>query len=366
VLTKNANEAVDTELFPGKIAIVTDNASNNDDDFHSSDPLVEKYGAGKIVHIIRPANFMAEQGKVIDAISSLAEYEEIKVLIVNQTVPGTNAAVDRLKEARDDIFIVYCGFIHETDVSTRANLILTPDQLGMGSAMVIQAKKQGAKVFLHYSFPRHMSQVIMSNRCDLIRDTCEAEGIKFVNVTAPDPTGEIGLAGARQFILEDVPKLVAKYGEDTAFFCTNCALQIPLIKAVVDCHAIYPQPCCPSPFHGFPEALGIDADITHMNLNYIIDEACRIVAEKNMTDRLSTWPVSASMMFTNAGAEYAIKWLKGLVPKTGIDDWVLENCMNAYVKEVVGEGVEVEMTAYKENGITYDNFKLILMSYLDF
>jgi len=367
-LTEYTNEgfAAETESFPGKIAIVTDYPSINSDDFHSLDRLVEKYGADKIFHLTRPENFVAEQGKMIDAVTGLAEYGEIKVLIINQTVPGTNAAIDRLKKIRDDMFIIFCGFIHEPDASKRANLILTPDQLGMGSAMVKQAKKQGAKVFLHYSFPRHMSQAILSKRCELIRKACEAEGITFVSATAPDPTGETGVAGAKQFILEDVPKLVARYGEDTAFFCTNCTLQVPLIKAVVSCHAIYPQPCCPSPFHGFPEALGIKTSENHADLNYVIDEVCRIVAEKNMTDRLSTWPVSASTMFVNAGAEYAIRWLKGLVPKNEIDNRVLEDCLSAYVREAIGEGVEVEMESYSENGITYDNFKMLLMSYLDF
>jgi len=367
VLTKNTNEAVDTELFPGKIAIVTDSPSINDDNFHSSDHLVEKYGDEKIIHVTWPEDFLAHQDKMIDTGSVLAADSEIEVLIINQALPGTNAAVDKFKETRDDVFIIHCT-IHEAveKATARANLIFQPNELDMGPAMVRQAKKQGAKVFVHYSFDRHMSQRILFGRYSLIKEACAAEGIELVTSTAIDPASEAGVAGARQFILEDVPKLVAKYGEDTAFFCTNCTLQVPLIKAVVDSHAIFPQPCCPSPFHGFPEALGIETGGAHSDLNYIINEASRIAAEKNMTDRLSTWPVSASMMFTNASAEYAIKWIKGLVPKTGIDDRVLENCMNAYVKEVVGEGVEVEMVSCIENGITYDNFKQILMGYLDF
>ena len=64
-----------------------------------------------------------------------------------------------------------------------------------------------------------------------MRQTCEELGIEFVDATAPDPTGDAGLSGAQQFILEDVPKMVDKYGKDTAFFSTNCAMQIPLVKA---------------------------------------------------------------------------------------------------------------------------------------
>ena len=102
------------------------------------------------------------------------------------------------------------------------------------------------------------------------------------------------------------------------------------------------------------------------DLNHVISEACRIAAEKNMTDRLSTWPVSMSMLATNVGAEYAMKLLRGEVSKNGINDMILENCIKEYIKEVVGEGIEIEMVSYSKNGNTYDNYKLLVMSYLDF
>jgi len=50
--------------------------------------------------------------------------------------------------------------------------------------------------------------------------------------------------------------MVARYGTDTAFFGTNCAMQPPMITRVLEQRAIYPEPCCPSPVHAFPAALG--------------------------------------------------------------------------------------------------------------
>jgi hypothetical protein len=359
------------QAFSGKIAVITGDASANKDDFNSAKLLAAKYGSAKIIHIERQSeslgnDFAGREKQFIDTVTALAADREIRALIFNQAYPGSNAAVDVLKETRDDIFVVYCS-PHEPilEAAKHADLILRPNELKMGRAMAEQAKKQGAKVFVHYSFPRHMAISFVIDRRDLIRETCTALGIKFVDAAAPDPRGEIGAAAARQFILEDVPKLAAMYGEDTAFFCTNCALQTPLIKAVLDCHAIFPQPCCPSLYHGFPEALGIEIGEGQADLSYLISEACRIAAEKNMTDRLSTWPVSASMMFTNAGAEYAIRWSNGEVPKTGIENKVLLNCIDSYVTEVVGEESNVYMDSYSENGAVYDNYKIILMSYLD-
>ena len=357
----------DDRTFPGKIGVVTSSNKINKGDYYSVKPLIDKYGKEKIIHTTWPANFMSERGQMMDIVKALAADRDVRAILINQAYIGSNDAVDAIKKTRDDLFIVYC-WTHEPVPETvlRANLLLWPNEMGMGQAMVRQAKKQGARVFVHYSFQRHLIIDLVCQRRDKIRETCAAEGLQFVDAAALDPVSDAGSGPAIQFILEDVPRMVAKYGGDTAFFATNCALQAPLIKAVVDCRAIYTQPCCPSPFHGFPEALGIQTEDGSDDLNYIIGEACRIAAEKNMTDRLSTWPVSASMMFTNAGAEYAIKWLNGQVPKTEIDETALMNCMSSYVKEVVGEGVEVEMNSYSGNAATYDNFKLVLMSYLDF
>ena len=355
--------------FPGKLAVITTPAAQNpgDDEFNSVKPLVAKYGKDKIMHVFWPLNHMTEKQGVRDTVVGLASDREIKALIINQAVPGTNNALYEFKKIRKDVFIVCCN-IHESpsEAAKRANLLLEIDALGLGPVMVKQAKKQGAKTFVHYSFPRHMSVLLYDNRRTLIKEACAAEGMQFVDATALDPVGEAGLEAARQFMLDDVPKMAAKYGEDTAFFCTNCHVQAPLIKAVIKCHAIYPQPCCPSPFHGFPEALGIKTGNELLDLNYLITEASRIAAEKNMSDRLSTWPVSTPMMFTNVGAEYAIRRARGEVSGSAVNDEVLEDCINNYINDAIGEGVEVVMTPYTENGKTYNNFKLVLMSYLDF
>ena len=353
--------------FSGKIAVVTSPVTVSEDDFRSAEQLVAKYSPEKIVHFVWPVNFLADKEHVMDTVADMAMDKEIKALIFNQALLGTNAAVDKLREIRDDVFIVYCS-AHEIvdEVVKRANLILAVDDAGTGITMVKQARKQGAKVFVHYSFPRHMSIQRLKNRREMIQQECVKGNIQFIDVTIPDPSGEAGFTGAEQFIINNAKELVDRYGDEIAFFCTNCSLQVPLIRTVVNCHAIYPQPCCPSPFHGFPEALGIETNGGQADLNHVISAASIIAAEKNMADRLSTWPVSSHMMFTNVGAEYAIKWINGEVPIDRIDSDVLEDCTKAYVKEVVGEGVEVTMESYLEHGTTYDNYKMLLMSYLDF
>lgn len=347
----------------GKVAIITNTVSQNEEEYRSAQAMVQKYGADKIIHELWPDNFMTEQEQMISVVSKIAADPAVKALIINQAVPGTNAAVDKFLEVRkkDDVLIVYSTpQENPPDVAARADFILQPDELQMGTAIPKQAKKQGAKVFVHYSFPRHMSQVLLSSRRDLFMKTCDELGIQFVNATAPDPTGDSGLSGAQQFILEDVPKMVAKYGKDTAFFSTNCAMQIPLIKAVYETGAIYPQPCCPSPYHGFPAALGVQVPEDLVGgMKSVIDQTTKIIVDAGLGGRFSTWPVPASMMSTIGSTEYAMKWMNGQTSGK-VDQKVLEQCMSDYA------GMPITLTPYVEGPTKYDHYYLFLMDFLTY
>lgn len=347
----------------GKVAIITNTVSQNEEEYRSAQFMVDKYGKERIVHELWPDNFMTEQEQMISVLSKLAADPDVKAIVINQAVPGTNPAVDKFLEVRnkDDVLIVYASpQENPPDVARRADFILQPDELGMGTAIPQQVKKQGAKVFVHYSFPRHMSIVLLSQRRDLMKAECEKLGIQFVEATAPDPTSEAGVTGAQQFILEDVPKMVTKYGKDTAFFSTNCAMQVPLIKASFDQGAIFPQPCCPSPYHGYPSALGLDVpeDIVG-GLQSVIDQTTKILTDAGLGGRFSTWPVPAAMMATIGSAEYALKWIDGET-NGKVDQAVLEECMAGYAK------MDISLSPYVEGDTTYDNYFLFLMDFLTY
>jgi hypothetical protein len=173
--------------------------------------------------------------------------------------------------------------------------------------------------------------------------------------------------------------MVARYGEDTAFFSTNCAMQIPLITGVVNSHAIYPQPCCPSPYHAFPGALGIEAFVPSgevdrdgnpimrlRDLSEVVEEIRNELRARGVAGRLSTWPAPASMMWTTIGAEYAIRWINGDVPQNDIDISVLAELAAAYSLEVTGEPVGIEFENFTLDGVTFPNFVLGVMDYLTF
>lgn len=351
----------------GKIAIITNTVSQNEEEYRSAEYLVAKYGADRVIHDTMPDNFMTEQEQYISVVNKYGSDPDVSVLIINQACPGADPAIDKVIESRggkDDLLVVFCTPQEDpADVTQRADIVISIDEIGKGKFMAEQAKAMGCTTFVHYSFPRHMAQVQLSGCRDLIKENCEALGIQFVDATAPDPTGDAGLSGAQMFILEDVPKMVAQYGEKTAFFSTNCAMQVPLIKAVFDAKAYYVQPCCPSPYHGFPSALGIDSPEDLVNgLSETIAKETEIIAAAGLQGHFSTWAVPASIANTVATAEYGFLWMAGAV-EARYDIKVLTDLLNDY-----SGSTDTAVYNYTDpvSGITYDNYFLYQLGYLTF
>jgi len=344
-----------------KIGIMTNTVTQNEEEYRAAQHVLAKYGPEHIIHMTFPDKFMDEQETTIANLVSMASDPDLKALVIVQAVPGTSPGIDSVKELRDDLLII-AGQPQEDPpvISTRADLVLQMDEMGMGVGIPTQAKFLGAKVLVHYSFPRHMSYPLLSGRRELMKKTAQELGIEFVDATSPDPTGDAGISGSQQFILEDVPRLVEKYGKDTAFFSTNCSQQVPLISAVVSTGALYVQPCCPSPYHGFPSALGIEIpEEKQGDLDYVVGETTRVMAEKGMAGRTSTWPVPVAMMFIEAGAEYAKDWIDGkFTNKVNIP--LLKEKFFEY------SGVEAKLTQLEEGGVKYDNYYGILVDHITF
>lgn len=347
-----------------KIGIMTGTVSQNEEEYRAAERVQEKFGKDRVLIQTYPDQFMKEQETVIANIISMAADPDVKAIVIVQGIPGTSAAIDKVRETRDDIlFIVGTSGEDPQMIAGKADVVFQIDDLGMGTAAIEQAKAQGAKTFIHYSFPRHMSYALLAARRDLFRENCERLGLRFVEATAPDPTSDAGVSGTQQFILEDVPRKVAEYGKDTAFFATNCAMQEPLIRSILDQGAILPTQCCPSPYHGYPGALGIQIpEDKKGNIDFINEEISKKVAAGGGTGRLSTWPVPMNMMFVEAGAEYAKAFIEGKT-KGRLDVKMVEKLFVDYAK-----GTKMMVVPYTDDSTdkTYDNYLMILSDFITY
>ena len=344
-----------------KIGIITGTASQGDEEITQANKMKEKYG-DMIVTSTYPDNFTTETETLISNAVAMASDPAVKAIIWCQAVPGTAAAIDKVRETRPDmIFIAGTPGEDPGVINPKADIVLQVDEPGCGTVIPPQAAKMGAKTLIHYSFPRHMSYALIVARHENMKTYCAENGIELVDVTAPDPTGDSGVTGAQQFILEDVPRQIEKYGKDTCFFTTNCGMQEPLIRSVFEQGGIYALQCCPSPFHAFPAALNIDMSGHEADVDYMLEQLQAKVDEYGMNGRVSTWGVPCNMLFIEAGVEYAKKVLEGQTNGV-LDDAVLRET----IQECAGD-VQMTINNYTdETGAVKDNHYLVMADFVTF
>jgi hypothetical protein len=173
------------------------------------------------------------------------------------------------------------------------------------------AHELGCDTFVHISFPRHLSYETMSRRVAIMRATCEEFGMKFVMETAPDPTSDVGVAGAQQYILEKVPAWIETYGQNAAFFCTNDAHTEPLLKQLMTYGGYFIEADLPSPLMGYPGALGIDLSAEAGDFKAILAKVEASVVAKGGAGRFGTWAYSYGYTTTAGLGQHAINVLNG-------------------------------------------------------
>lgn len=344
-----------------KIGIITGTVSQGEEEYQAAQNMVAKYG-DKIVTATYPDNFSSETETTIANVVALSSDPDVKAIVFVQAVPGASAAIDKVRETRPEmLFISGVAAEDPATISSKSDIVMLVDEISMGKSIPQKAAEMGAKTFIHYSFARHLSYATIAARREIMIETCKELGIEFVDVTAPDPTGDAGVSGAQQFILEDVPRQVAQYGKDTAFFSTNCGMQEPLIRSVLEQGAIFPQQCCPSPYHGYPAALNIDVTGHEGDVQYMLDSIDAKLTEAGQQARMSTWGVPVNMLMVEAGVDYAIEVLEGRT--TGNLD---EKALGVIMDRIAGGEGKAKLTKYNENGVELDNYYMLLCDFYDF
>lgn len=298
------------------IGIVTGTVSQSEDDLRGAENLIAEYGTvedgGMIQHVTYPDNFMDEAETTISVIAGLADDPLMKAVIVNQSVPGTTEGFRRIKEIRPDILCI-AGEAHEDPgvIQSAADLAINNDFVSRGFLIIDTAKKLGCDTFVHISFPRHMSYETLSRRAAIMEETCKDYGMNFVFETAPDPTSDVGVAGAQQYILEKVPAWIEKYGQNAAFFCTNDAHTEPLLKQLLAYGGYFIEADLPSSLMGYPGALGIDLTEEAGDFTAILAKVEQSISDKGGAGRFGTWAYSYGYTTSAALGQHAINVIKG-------------------------------------------------------
>lgn len=342
-----------------KIAILTGTTTQGEEEYYAATSMIEKYG-DMIIHETYPDNFSSEVETTISKLMAFAEDPEVKAIIFVQAVQGATAAFTQIKEQRDDILLI-AGVPAEDpgDISPAADIVLAVDEIGCGYQVADIANEWGCDVIVHYSFARHLSYETIVAKRDAMKSQAEAYGIEFVERDCPDPSGDAGTSGAQAAVLEDIPKVMEEYaGKKVAFYCTNCGIQVALQQAVInEENAYYPLPCCPSPYHGYMEAFGLDA--TYGDINGAISNVAKYLDEHGAVERYSAWANPINMSMINGAVEYARAYAEGKIEK--VDEAYLTECLSAVA------GGDVELGNYVDaNGVEWENYNLIMFENINF
>ncbi|PKL14192.1 MAG: hypothetical protein CVV52_02840 [Spirochaetae bacterium HGW-Spirochaetae-8] len=341
------------------IGVVTGTVSQSEDDLRGAERMIQEYGAvatgGMIQHVTYPDNFMDEAETTISIITGLADDPLMKAIVVNQAVPGTTEAFRRVKEKRADILCI-AGEAHEDPgvIQSAADLAVNNDFVARGYLIIKTAHDLGVDTFVHISFPRHMSYETMSRRVAIMRATCEEFGMKFVLETAPDPTSDVGVAGAQQYVLEKVPAWIQQYGKNAAFFCTNDAHTEPLLKQLLAYGGYFIEADLPSPLMGYPGALGIDLSAEAGDFGAILKKVEASVVAKGGAGRFGTWAFSYGYTTTAGLVQHAINVINGESQLLKLAD-----LMKAYAKYTPGAQWNGSFYSDTATGVRAKNHVLI-------
>lgn len=345
---------------PYHIGVVTSTVSQGEDELRGAEAMIKLHGdvkdGGMIQHLTYPNNFGAEQETTISQIVSLATDPLMKAIIMNQSVPGATEGFRRVREMRPDILLL-AGVPHEDPlvIGKVADLAMRNDFVSAGYRVIWAAQQLGAETFVHISFPRHMSIETLTRRRMIMEQACNDLGVKFVFETAPDPLSDVGVVGAQQFMLENVPKWVQKYGKNSSFYATNDAHTEPLIRQVVEFGGTFVEASLPSPLLGYPGALGIDLQKEKGDFPAIMKKIEEVVVARDAGGRLGTWSYSFPFSTTTGLIQHAMNVIDGKAKMTNMQD-----ILKAFGQHTPGSKWGGSYYVDGSTGVKLNNYVLLL------
>ncbi|MBQ9438025.1 MAG: DUF3798 domain-containing protein [Lachnospiraceae bacterium] len=338
-----------------RIGIVTGSFAQSEDDRRGAEAFQEKYGEDKVTLAIYPDNFTEEYDVTVQTIVNLASDPEIKAIIVNQAVEGTAEAFRQIKEQRPDILCI-AGEAYEdfSEIGPVADLVVSCDFVSRGYLIIRTAHELGCDTFVHISFPRHLSYETIARRVAVMKAACEEFGMDFEMEEAPDPTTDVGVPGAQSFVLEHVPEWVEKYGQNSAYFCTNDAHTEPLIKKLLECGGYFIEADLPSTLMGYPGALDLDFTSNTGDFEKELERVEAAVVKNGGAGRFGTWTYSFGYTVSAGLAEHARNVILGDSALTEMND--LSKAFGVFSPGADWNGTEYTDT---ETGQRSDNIFLV-------
>ncbi|MDR0548682.1 MAG: DUF3798 domain-containing protein [Deltaproteobacteria bacterium] len=315
------------------IGLITGEDDQGAEDLIVAKAMINRYGdvkdGGIIRHEVYLSQYFSDESAVANLIEKMADDPLLRAIVVNQAIPGTAEGFRRVKLKRPDIFCL-AGEPFESPavISANADLAVAADFVARGYLIPYQAKILGAKTLVHVSFPRHLSYETLKTQKRVMEAACRDLGLNFVMETALDPLGEAGVAAAQQFIVDDYPKWLDKYGQDTAFYVTNDALTEPLLKQLAKLGGYFIEADIPSPLLGYPGAFNLDLSDRLDQWHDILAIVEKAVVEAGGGGRMGVWAYPLGYTETAGLVEFGKLLAEGRVLVSDINAFL--KCLGLY------------------------------------
>ncbi|NLX90707.1 MAG: DUF3798 domain-containing protein [Firmicutes bacterium] len=340
-----------------KIGVVTPTLSTSEDEFRAADMMAKKY-PDIVKHITLPENFSTEIETGLSQIISLADDPQMKAIIVISGQAGLLPALQKVEEIRSDIITITAPIWDDPVLMSKyVDVNLDTDWVKRGETIAKKAHEMGAKILIHYSFPTHLAKEVIAQRKDMMQKTCEELGMEWVEVVTPDPQTGSGTGPMLQFLREDIPRQIEKYGPDTNIFGTNCPMYDVIIDEALKLKFMVAEQCCPTPTQAYPTVMGLEiSEEDAWDFDKINDMIREKAAAAGMTGRLGGWPVPVTVFLP----QYAVELAKKMIEDPGFDYKNVEQ-LNQFAQDVMG--YKVTFSKFKPNaeGPELENYNVMIM-----
>ena len=340
-----------------KIGVVTPTLSTSEDEFRAADMMAKKY-PDIVKHITLPENFSTEIETGISQIISLADDPQMKAIIVISGQAGLLPALQKVEETRSDIITITAPIWDDPVLMSKyVDVNLDTDWVKRGETIAKKAQEMGAKTFIHYSFPTHLAKEVIAQRKDMMQKTCEELGMEWVEVVTPDPQTGSGTGPMLQFLREDIPRKIDKYGPDTNIFGSNCPMYDVIIDEALKLKFLVAEQCCPTPTQAYPTVMGLEiSEEDAWDFDKINDMIREKAAAAGMTGKLGGWPVPVTVFLP----QYAVELAKKMIEAPGFDYKNVEQ-LNQFAQDVMG--YKVTFSKFKPNAESpeLENYSVMIM-----
>lgn len=155
----------------------------------------------------------------------------------------------------------------------------------------------------------------------------------------------------QQFLKEDIPRQIKKYGVETNIFGSNCPMYDVILAQALELKFMVAEQCCPTPTQAYPTVLGLEiSEEDAANFDKINEMIAEKVDAQGMKGKLSGWPIPVTIFLPKFGVEVAMEMINNpeFDPKNA-------EALMSFAKEKFD--LEVDFQQYEG----YDNYYVILM-----